>query len=409
MKNYILDSNVLINNFNAIENLLDDGKNKVSIPINVILELDNLKNDKKIGFIVRKAINEIEKHFNEDTIRILDDKGNSLKEFYNTPDGKILNDIINNDLSVEDDNIFLTNDKIFSILSKHTINKKHIYVDEYKTKNNYVSDAKKFTGLLDSPEDNIIGAANFFCFDKSNGTLNFHNRDGLIRDTQIKNPLSLWKFQTKHYSQHMFYDLVLNPDIDIISISGQAGFGKSFLALSAALHLIGQKKQYKTLTVIKSLEEAGKNFGFLPGDVHEKLSPFFHPIIELLYKLHTIRPCNYIWEGDPYHKKINSKIVNLMPINFARGCNLDGVILVDEAQNFSQEELRTILTRVCDDSLVILTGDPSQIDNPSLNEYNNGLSVIVRYLIKEPNYAHIVMTGKHSRGVITDTILKVGL
>lgn len=410
MKNYIIDSNVLIHDFNAIENLLDGGNNKVSIPINVILELDKLKNDKKIGFIIRKSIDEIKKHLENDNLSILDNDGKSLSEFYNTPDGKIFNDVINHNFDIKDDNIFLTNDKIFSILSKHTINKKHIYVDEYNSKTEYISDPKLFTGLLNSPEDNKVGASNFFCFDKTQGILNFHSIDG-IRDTQLNtNPHMVWKTKIKDKTQHMAFDLLLNDNIDLLSMQGSAGFGKTHCALAAALYLTLEKKKYEKIIFVKSNVQIGLDIGFLPGNLEEKLEPYNQYIKELLYKLHTMRKANRIFEGDPKNKKLDENLFQILPLNYIRGCNIDNsYVIIDEAQNLSRHEIRALLTRLGENVKCILLGDISQIDVPNLNIDNNALSLVVRNFLNKSNYAHIVMTGKFSRGPICDMVLNSGL
>lgn len=407
MKNYIPDSNIFLEDINALETLYDNGENNVSIPISTILELDGLKNDKKIGYIARKAISEIKKYYEEDKIQILDQQGNWFNEYSKLPDGKILNDILNSNLDCKKDHIFLTNDNVFSILSKHAIGKKNINVEEYKSKTEYVSDPKLFTGLLKSPEDNKIGASNFFCFDKSKGILNFHSIDG-VRDTQINvKPHMVWKTKIRDKTQHMAFDLLLNDDLDLVTIQGSAGFGKSHIALAAGLHLTHEKKKFDKIIFVKSNVQIGLDVGFLPGSLEEKLFPYNQYIIELLYKLHTMRNAKRFFDGDPKNKKLDETMFQILPLNYIRGMNVDNAyVIVDECQNLSRHEIRAFLTRLGENVKCVMLGDVSQIDTPNLNIDNNALSLVVRNFVHKPNYAHMVMTGKFSRGPICDMVLK---
>lgn len=407
MKHYIIDTKILIEDFNAIENLSDNETNRVSIPATVLLELDGLKNDKKIGYIARKAINEIKTCYDKGKITILDQNSNWIDNYNKTSDGKVLCDILNSDLSSEYDNIFLTNDNIFNILAKQTINTKNIKVEQYNSKTEYISDPKRFTGLLNSPVDNKIGAANFFCFDKSKGVLNFHSMDG-VRDTHINTNLhEVWKTKSKDKTQHMAFDLLLNDTIDICTIQGSAGFGKSHIALASALYLTLEKKKFEKIIFVKSNVQIGLDLGFLPGNLDEKLLPYNQYIIELLFKLHTLRNAKRVFEGDPKNKKLDDNVFKIMPLNYIRGMNIDNsFVIVDECQNLNRNEIRALLSRMGENVKCVLLGDISQVDAPNLNIDNNALTLVVRNFITKSNYAHIVMSGKFSRGPICDMVLR---
>ena len=181
----------------------------------------------------------------------------------------------------------------------------------------------------------------------------------------------------------------------------------TYTTLAAALYLVLEKKQFKKIIFIKSNVQIGLELGFLPGNLEEKLEPYNEYIKELLFKLDQGRSThNNIFEGPPINKKLNDEKFKIIPLNFIRGTNIDDAfVIIDECQNLSKSELKTILTRMGENVKCILMGDTSQIDNPKLNEYNNGLSVVVRNLINKPNYAHMQMTGKHSRGPICDMVL----
>jgi PhoH-like ATPase len=149
----------------------------------------------------------------------------------------------------------------------------------------------------------------------------------------------------------------------------------------------------------------------LPGTIDDKMYPYFRPIKDLMTKLHELRPANRAWlEPDADKLELNTRSVEMLPINFLRGMNVDNaIVLIDEVQNLSRIELRTVLSRMGDNVKVICTGDVRQIDNPHLNEDNNGLNWMVKYFKGAPNYGHIVLSGSKSRGPIADLVRESGL
>jgi predicted ribonuclease YlaK len=179
---------------------------------------------------------------------------------------------------------------------------------------------------------------------------------------------------------------MLNPDYKIISVQGRSRLGKTYLALAAALEL------GKNIVVIKSPLELGPSLGALPGELDEKIAPFFRPIQELLMKF-----------------KHKAK-VEYFPINYLRGMNFDGcTVLIDEAQNLSRMEMRTALSRLGKDSRAIITADIHQVDNPHLNYLNNGSNWLVKLMKTEQAYAHVILNSAKSNGLVPDMVARVGL
>ena len=206
-------------------------------------------------------------------------------------------------------------------------------------------------------------------------------------------------------------ELILNFYIDLVTIQSEAVFGKTFIALAAAFDQVFEKKNYKKIFVFKANIEIGNELGFLPGDVNEKMYPYFRPIQDLMEKLHDLRIANGAWE-DPQSMKLelNRRKIEMLPINFLRGMNVDdAIVLIDEVQNLSRDELRTVLSRMGENVKVICTGDVRQIDNMHLNQDNNGLNWLVRLLKGQDNYGHVVLGGNKSRGPIADLIRESGL
>ena len=160
--------------------------------------------------------------------------------------------------------------------------------------------------------------------------------------------------------------------------------------------------------MVKPLVEIGAKMGYLPGDVEEKMGPYMRYITDLLLKLHELRPANRIFQ-DPQADtlKLNPKRFIIQPIAFIRGMNMENcIVIVDEMQNLSRGETRALLTRMGEGVKCFCLGDTRQVDNPYLNESNNGLNWVVKKLKGYKNYAHMVLKGEKSRGPITDIVLK---
>jgi predicted ribonuclease YlaK len=183
----------------------------------------------------------------------------------------------------------------------------------------------------------------------------------------------------------------------------------TFLALSSAMSLVLEKKQFEKIYVIKSPIEIGPAMGFLPGDAMDKLEPYIRPIYDLVHKLHGLRPAKRLYENEQ-KKEFDRTMFEVLPLAYIRGMNIDdAVVIVDETQNISRSDLRALLTRMGENVKCICLGDTNQVDNPYLNSYNNGLNWIVTLCKNQKNYGHLVLKGAKSRGPVTDLILKVGL
>jgi PhoH-like ATPase len=205
-------------------------------------------------------------------------------------------------------------------------------------------------------------------------------------------------------------NLLNNDDIELVSVSGKSGSGKSIIASAAALYKVLQEKKYKKIYYITPTYEIGKELGFLPGPSSEKISPFFKSINDILIKLHYLRSTNNKIFIDEKLQELNNKKIEYLPVNYLRGQTLENCFcIVDECQNFSRVEMRSILTRMGENVKVIMTGDSNQIDNQYLNKENNGLNWVVKKCKKENIFAHIQLQGQRSRGKICSLIEKVGL
>jgi PhoH-like ATPase len=180
---------------------------------------------------------------------------------------------------------------------------------------------------------------------------------------------------------------LMNPDIKLVSVGGKAGTGKTLLALAAALEV---KKEYRQIYMARPIIPlSNKDLGFLPGDISSKLDPYMQPLMDNLGVIQ-----NQFGETTTRHKRIKellgeNKLV-IEPLAYIRGRSLVNVyFIVDEAQNLTPHEIKTIITRAGDGTKLVFTGDIYQIDHPYLNSHSNGLSYLIDKMQGQQLYAHI--------------------
>lgn len=190
----------------------------------------------------------------------------------------------------------------------------------------------------------------------------------------------------KNYSQHFLLDACLDENIKIVAGLGKAGTGKTILALAAGIHqVIGDgPRRYTKILIFRPTIESGKELGFLPGEVEEKIGPHFQPINTALRVIMGDAGVDYPGLAE---------WLDYRPINFVRGDTFHNqYIIVDEAQNFTPKEIKQIGTRLGENSKMVLLGDPFQIDNPYLDEKSNGLTVMTdRFRGKIPEFSYVIL------------------
>lgn len=185
-------------------------------------------------------------------------------------------------------------------------------------------------------------------------------------------------------------DILLDENIRLVTLVGKAGTGKTLLALAAGLKRTVEDGVYTRMLVSRPVMPLGKDIGFLPGDVDEKLNPWMQPIfdnLEFLFSSGTRKGPR------AYAELLDSGQLQVEPLTYIRGRSLpQQYIIVDEAQNLTPHEVKTIITRSGDGTKIVLTGDPGQIDNPYVDSASNGLSVAADRFRNEKLAAHIVLT-----------------
>jgi PhoH-like ATPase len=203
--------------------------------------------------------------------------------------------------------------------------------------------------------------------------------------------------------QHFAIDALLNEDIKLVTLIGKAGTGKTLLAVAAGLHKTVNEDTYHKLLVSRPVEPMGKDLGFLPGSVDEKLAPWMQPIhdnLEFLFDIHKkTTPKKKGKKGEASEPGMSQQslfdqgILQVEALTYIRGRSIpEQYMIVDEAQNLTPHEIKTIITRAGEGTKIVLTGDTQQIDSPYLDEQSNGLAYCVERMKELGITAHVTLT-----------------
>jgi len=222
------------------------------------------------------------------------------------------------------------------------------------------------------------------------------DRDALLLlDEHIEN---VWGIEPLNLEQRMALELLLDPKVKLVSLQGKAGTGKTLLALAAGLQMVIDQNRYNRLLVSRPVHPLGKDLGYLPGDIDEKIRPWMQPIFDNLeYILH----CNndeLTKSQITYQYFIDKGWMVVEPLTYMRGRSIPNqYVLIDEAQNLTPHEIKSIITRAGHGTKIVLTGDPEQIDHPFLDAMTNGISYLVKRLKNQSLYGHVaLMKGERS-------------
>lgn len=207
----------------------------------------------------------------------------------------------------------------------------------------------------------------------------------------IKMREGVWGIHPKNIEQQFALDALLNNEINLVSLVGKAGTGKTLLAIAAGLECAISQQQYSRVLVSRPIVPMGRDLGFLPGDVNEKLGPWMQPIFDNIDYLFGSQRANN--ETTTWDELINQGLLHVEPLTYIRGRSLPNqYMIVDEAQNLTPHEIKTIITRAGTGTKIVLTGDSEQIDNPYLDSINNGLVYSIDRLKKVDIVAHTKLT-----------------
>lgn len=417
-KTFVVDTNVIL--FDPLA-ILRFGKHDVYIPLVVVEEVDRFKRDQnengrnarhfsRIVDDLRKkgGLNEGVPLENGGKLHIIVDKKAKHHEFFdlNSVDNKILatalglqdegNKVV---LITKDINLRLKAD-ILKIPAED-YGKKDVSIDQLYTGHYKLEvDAKKlsefekerFLPFEEAEELGIFPNEYLTIQEKGND-----RRRGLGRYSPTKKgivPLipmreGVWGIYPKNMEQQFALDALLNDEVNLVTLVGRAGTGKTLLAIAAGLEKTITQEKYSRLLVSRPIQPMGKDLGFLPGDVNEKLAPWMQPIFDNMDFLFGQYRSD---STGSYEELINHGLLHIEPLTYIRGRSIPGqYLIVDEAQNLSPHEVKTIITRAGEGTKIVLTGDCYQIDSPYLDEVNNGLAYCVERLKTEPIIAHATL------------------
>ena len=202
------------------------------------------------------------------------------------------------------------------------------------------------------------------------------------------------RIHPRNREQQFALNLLLTDSIQLVTLIGQAGTGKTLLAIAAGLQKVADEKIYSRLLISRPIIAMGKDIGYLPGDIEEKLTPWMQPIYDNLDLIFGTQDA----KGKPSHWRrgheelLEQGLLQIEPLTYIRGRTIPRqFLIVDEAQNLTPHEVKTILTRAGEGTKIVLTGDPEQIDNPYVDAASNGLTFVAERFKNEPLAGHITL------------------
>jgi PhoH-like ATPase len=418
-KYYVLDTNVYLSDCDAI---FAYNKNNIAIPFKVLEEVDkHKKRQDGVGANARQIIRTLdalrEKGSLDDEIRLGKGLGTVsvvpcdlelLPESFDksNPDNQIIASTLTLIREVGDSkNVVLVSQDINMRVKCDSLG---ILTEDY-VPNQVVERAEEvFTGVTQCVvDDSIINSfyANEEVRLEENDVKLYPNefvmlisnsndkKTALARFKGYKHPLSkikefkngVWGIYAKNKEQQFALDLLMDPEVKIVSLIGRAGSGKTLNALAAGLQQILEDKIYTKLIVSRPVQPMGKDIGFLPGTLEEKMTPWLAPVQDNL---------EFLMGGEKEHLRnmMEQGTIEMEALTYIRGRSIAGAfIIIDESQNLTSHELKTIISRVGEGTKIVLTGDIEQIDNAYVDATTNGLTYAVEKLKPYELVGHITL------------------
>jgi PhoH-like ATPase len=421
-KIFVLDTSVIIYEHNSILNFAE---HDVGIPITVLEELDNFKkgNDTK-NFEAREFIRLIDKLAKGQMLHqwnplngktkgafkvLMDTKSDvDANKIFNEskPDHRILNSALQLQKEEKSKKVILVSKDVNLRLKAKALG---LQSEDYTTgKVENISSLYSGRTIIEDIDSEIINLLyekgycppedilerltpekNHYYILKSgkkSALAYFNPFNGMVEHVEKR---SVYGVKPRNAEQAFAIHAALKTDIKLVSIQGVAGTGKTLLALAAALE---QKREYKQIYLARPIVPlSNKDIGYLPGDIKSKVNPYMEPLWDNLKFIQ-----NQYNETDKEYSKItemvNQEKLVITPLAYIRGRSLSNIcFIVDEAQNLTPHEVKTIITRAGENTKIIFTGDIYQIDTPYLDSQSNGLSTLIDRLKNHELYAHITL------------------
>lgn len=431
-KIFVLDTNVLIHDPYSIYNFRG---NDIYLPIEVIEEIDKLKQKPNTAIHARMAsrvLEEIRKKGNlSEGIELPNDiffKVEKIADISLLPEG-LRKDIVDNHIIAvvmgikkrEPDRkvIFVTKDINLRIKADAV----GVEVEDYSTDRVVYDDLDKGymeielskdifdkfnkSGKIDIKEFNpgFEPTPNFFFIFKCGQ----EETAGRVIGDKVKKflngDISAWGARARNQEQRFAMELLMDDNVKAVSLVGKAGTGKTLLAIAAGLEQVVERKKYSKLYIARPIIPMGKDLGFLPGNEKDKLRPWMQPIFDNIEFLSDVK-------GDKAGEKVitgleSMGLLKVEALTYIRGRSMpNAFIVIDEAQNLTPLEIKTIITRVGENTKIVFTGDPYQIDSAYLDANTNGLTYMADKLKTEKIAGHITLV-KGERSPLAEIAAKL--
>jgi len=424
-KTYILDTSVYLTDANALTAYRN---NDIIIPFKVLEEVDkHKKRQDSVGSNARKTIRALDSIRERGSlykgVRIAKGKGIAvvkgaesslldtsiadneiitvaLEEQQRTPQRKVI--LVSRDINMrvkcdalglltEDyiiNQVVANTDHLYTGFKKHLVDEQIIdqfYSGEkiYLDKEDIALHPNHFLMLVSNSNEKKTALARFYNYSKPLKRINGEHKKGV------------WNVSARNKEQSFALELLMDPDVHVVTLVGKAGSGKTLLSIAAGLAQAVEESKiptYKRLIVSRPIQPLGKDIGYLPGTLEEKMAPWLSPIQDNL---------RYLMGNDKETLRMYTSqgIIEIEALTYIRGRSIaDAFIIIDEAQNLTAHELKTIITRVGENTKVVLTGDIDQIDNAYVDETSNGLAYAVEKFKSHDISGHITLVkGERSK------------